>query len=239
MAMRTKLIYQEDSYVKEFEASVVDVLGGKVVLDKTAFHDGEGGVQADTGYLEAAGARYRARAAREGDEVVHLVEGQHALKPGDAVKGVLDWEPRYRKMRLHTAAHMLSAILYRRHNALITGGEIIPEYARDDFSIEGDMNAVRRAFEEAVAELNELAARGIEVKVYWLPREEALKIPGITKLAERAPPNIPVLRIVEIPGVDVQADGGPHVRNTAEIGQVKILKVENRGKNKKRIYYTV
>ncbi len=237
--MRTKLLYQEDSYIREFEATVLDVIGNKVVLDKTAFHDGEGGVQADTGYLEASGVRYKARAGKEGGEVVHIIEGEHSLKPGDVVKGVLDWEPRYRKMRLHTAAHMLSAVLYKRYNALITGGDITPEYARDDFSIEGDMSQVRRAFEEAVAEVNELAARGIEVKVYWLPREEALKIPGITKLAEKAPPDLPVLRIVEIPGVDIQADGGPHVRNTAEIGQVKILKVENRGRNKKRIYYTV
>ncbi|MEZ0248621.1 MAG: alanyl-tRNA editing protein [Thermoproteus sp.] len=237
--MRTRLLYQEDSYIKEFEAAVLDVAGQKVVLDKTAFHDGEGGVQADTGYLEASGARYRAKAGREGDEVVHIIEGQHSLRPGDVVKGVLDWEPRYKKMRLHTAAHMLSAVLYKRYNALITGGDITPEYARDDFNIEGDMAAVRKAFEEAVAEVNELAARGIEVKVYWLPREEALKIPGITKLAERAPPNLPTLRIVEIPGVDIQADGGPHVKNTSEIGTVKILKIENRGKGKKRIYYTV
>lgn len=237
--MRTRLLYQEDSYIREFEASVVDVIDNKVILDKTAFHDGEGGVEADTGYLEAAGARYRVRAGREGGEVVHIVEGGHNIKVNDIVRGVLDWEPRYRKMRLHTAAHILSAVLYKRHNALITGGEITPEYARDDFSIEGDMSQVRRAFEEAIAEVNEIVARGIEVKVYWLPREEALKIPGITKLAERTPPNLPVLRIVEIPGVDVQADGGPHVKNTQEIGQVKIIKIENRGRNKKRIYYTV
>lgn len=237
--MRTRLLYQEDSYIREFEASVVDVIDNKVILDKTAFHDGEGGVEADTGYLEAAGARYRVRAGREGGEVVHIVEGGHNIKVNDIVRGVLDWEPRYRKMRLHTAAHILSAVLYKRHNALITGGEITPEYARDDFSIEGDMSQVRRAFEEAIAEVNEIVARGIEVKVYWLPREEALKIPGITKLAERTPPNLPVLRIVEIPGVDVQADGGPHVKNTQEIGQVKIVKIENRGRNKKRIYYTV
>lgn len=232
-------MYQEDSYVKEFEAEVLEVSGSDVVLDKTAFHDGEGGVQADTGLLEAGGARYRARAGRRGDVVVHTIEGQHGLKPGDAVKGVLDWEPRYRKMRLHTAAHILSSVLYNKYNALITGGEITPEYARDDFNIEGDMSQVRKAFEDAVAEVNSIASRGIEVKVYWLPREEALKIPGITKLAERAPPNLPVLRIVEIPDVDVQADGGPHVRNTAEIGRVNILKIENRGRGKKRIYYTV
>nr|NAZ33442.1 alanyl-tRNA editing protein AlaX [Pyrobaculum sp.] len=99
--------------------------------------------------------------------------------------------------------------------------------------------AVRRIFEEAVAEANEIAKRGVEVKVYWLPREEALKIPGVVKLAEKMPPDVPQLRIVEIPGVDIQADGGPHVKNTREIGTIKILKIENRGKGKKRLYYTV
>lgn len=235
----TELLYQRDSYMREFEAEVVHVSGNEVVLSRTAFHDGSGGVQADTGQLLWRGESYRASASRRDEAVVHLLDRQPAFKPGDVVRGVLDWEPRYRKMRLHTAAHILSAVLYRRYGALVTGGEITPEYARDDFNIEGDMATVRRIFEEAVAEANEVARRGLEVKVYWLPREEALKIPGVVKLAERAPPNVPTLRIVEIPGVDVQADGGPHVRNTSEIGTVSILRVENRGRGKKRLYYTV
>ncbi|MEM4601768.1 MAG: alanyl-tRNA editing protein AlaX, partial [Desulfurococcaceae archaeon] len=85
----------------------------------------------------------------------------------------------------------------------------------------------------------EVVKRGLEVKIYQLPRDEALKIPGITKLAQKTLPQVPQLRIVEIPGVDLQADGGPHVRNTAEIGEVKLLKVENKGKKRKRVYYTV
>jgi misacylated tRNA(Ala) deacylase len=237
--MRTKLLYQEDSYIREFDATVLEVSGNEVVLDKTAFHDGMGGVQADSGFIEFAGERYAATAAHKGGEVVHVLDKTPAFKPGDVVRGVLDWDKRYRKMRLHTAAHILSAILYNKYNALITGGEITHEYARDDFNIEGDMAAVRRIFEEAVAEANEIAKRGIEVKVYWLPREEALKIPGVVKLAEKMPPNLPQLRIVEIPGVDIQADGGPHVKNTREIGTIKILKIENRGKGKKRLYSTV
>jgi len=237
--MRTKLLYQEDSYIKEFDATVLEVSGNEVVLDKTAFHDGTGGVQADSGFIEFAGERYAATAAHKGGEVVHVLDRTPAFKPGDMVRGVLDWDKRYRKMRLHTAAHILSAVLYNRYNALITGGDITPDYARDDFNIEGDMAAVRRIFEEAVAEANEIAKRGLEVKVYWLPREEALKIPGVVKLAEKMPPDVPQLRIVEIPGVDIQADGGPHVKNTREIGTIKILKIENRGKGKKRLYYTV
>ncbi len=237
--MKTKLLYQEDSYVKEFDATVLDVSGSEVVLDKTAFHDGTGGVEADSGFLVFGGERYGARAAHKGGEVVHVLDRPPVFKPGDVVRGVVDWERRYRKMRLHTAAHILSAVLYNRYNALITGGEITHEYARDDFNVEGDMAAVRKIFEEAVAEVNQIAQRGIEVRVYWLPREEALKIPGVVKLAEKMPPDLPTLRIVEIPGVDIQADGGPHVRNTKEIGTVRIIKVENRGRGKKRLYYTV
>ncbi|AAL64107.1 alanyl-tRNA editing protein AlaXM [Pyrobaculum aerophilum] len=237
--MRTKLLYQEDSYIREFEATVLEVNGNEVILDRTAFHDGTGGVQADSGYIIFGNERYFAAASHKGGEVVHVLDRAPVFKPGDVVRGELDWEKRYKKMRLHTAAHILSAVLYDKYNALITGGEITHEYARDDFNIEGDMATVRKAFEEAVAVVNEIAQRGIEIKVYWLPREEALKIPGVVKLAERMPPDIPRLRIVEIPGVDVQADGGPHVKNTREIGVVKIIKVENRGKGKKRLYYTV
>jgi len=119
---------------------------------------------------------------------------------------------------------------------LITGGNIRPEYAYDDYSLE---KFDKRIFEDAVAKANEVVRRGIEVKVYWLKREEALRIPGIVKLASRAPPNAEFLRIVEIPGIDIQADGGPHVRNTSEIGEIVFLRAENRGRKRKRLYYTV
>ncbi|MEM4838081.1 MAG: alanyl-tRNA editing protein [Pyrobaculum sp.] len=237
--MRTKLLYQDDSYINEFETTVLEITNNGVVLDKTTFHDGTGGVQPDSGFLKFREEVYEAYAAHIGGEVVHVLKERPRFGVGDVVLGILDWGKRYRKMRLHTAAHILSAVLYNRYNALVTGGEITHEYARDDFNIEGDMNTVRRIFEEAVSEANEIVKRGIEVKVYWLPREEALKIPGVVKLADRTPPEIPQLRIVEIPGVDIQADGGPHVKNTVEIGTIKILKIENRGRGKKRLYYTV
>ncbi len=236
--MPTRLLYQTDSYMREFEAAVVSVSNNEVVLDQTAFHDGSGGVEGDVGFITGV-EKYSAVATRRGEEVVHVLDRTPRFGVGDVVRGEIDWEKRYIKMRLHTAAHILSAVMYNRYNALITGGVITHEYAHDDFNIEGDMTTVRRVFEEAVAEVNEIAKRGVEVKVYWLPREEALKIPGVVKLAERTPPNLPQLRIVEITGIDIQADGGPHVRNTSEIGNVKVLKVENRGRGKKRLYYTV
>ncbi len=165
-----------------------------------------------------------------------MLDSYEGLSPGIEVLGIIDWDRRYRLMRLHTAAHIISAIMYRDYGALITGGQVEPEYARDDFSIE---RFDRQIFEDAIRKANEVVKSGIDLKIYYMPRDEALKIPGITKLAKKMPPSYRVLRIVEIPGIDIQADGGPHVRNTREVGEIKLLKVENRGKNKKRIYYTV
>lgn len=237
--MTTRLLYQEDSYLREFSARVMRVDGNVVVLDQTAFHPTSGGVDHDTGLLVVDGTRYRVvdvKLDRSTGDVLHILESEPGLNPGDIVRGFIDWDRRYRLMRLHTAAHIISAIMYRDYGALITGGHVYPEYARDDFSIE---RFDRRIFEDAIAKANDVVRQGIEVKIYWLSREEALKIPGVVKLAERMPPDVERLRIVEIPGIDIQADGGPHVRNTREIGEIVLMKVENRGRRKKRIYYTV
>jgi misacylated tRNA(Ala) deacylase len=234
-----KLLYQYDSYLREFEATVVRVEGDRVFLDQTAFHPRPaGGLDADTGWLEAGGARVRVLGAElAGGDVARVVEDHAPFSPGARVRGAIDWERRYRMMRLHTASHVLAAVLYSRHGALITGGHITPEEARDDFDLK--VEDWKRALLEAVEEANAILARGLEVKVYWLPREEALKIPGIVKLADRLPPGEPEIRIVEIPGVDVQADGGPHVRNTSEVGRMVVKGLESKGARKKRIYYTV
>ncbi len=235
----TELLYQKDSYIKEFDAVVVDVKDNAVVLDRTAFNPRSGGLSPDTGYLVKEGNKYRVidvRFDKESGEVLHFIEGEHDLGKGDRVQGVIDWGRRYKIMRLHTAAHILSAILYREYNALITGGHIYPDYAYDDYSLEKYDPEI---FKEAIRKANEVVKEGIEVKIYWLKREEALKIPGIVKLASRTPPEIEYLRIVEIPDVDIQADGGPHVRNTREIGEIVYMKSVNKGKKKKRLYYTV
>ncbi|MEM0438749.1 MAG: alanyl-tRNA editing protein AlaX [Desulfurococcaceae archaeon] len=232
-------LYRDDSYLREFRARVVSITDRGLVLDRTAFHPDSGGVSSDTGYLIIGGKNYRVLKAihdRESDEVYHVLDSYEGISPGMEVVGVIDWDRRYRLMRLHTAAHIISAIMYRDYGAMITGGQVEPEYARDDFSIE---RFDRQVFEDAIRKANDVVRAGLEVKIYYLKREEAMKIPGIVKLAEKMPPGYEILRIVEIPGVDVQADGGPHVKNTSEIGEIKLLKVENRGKNKKRIYYTV
>ncbi len=236
--MGTVLLYQRDSYLREFDARVVRVEDGWVVLDRTAFHPRpSGGLDADHGYLVLDdGVRVRVTdVVMRGGDVLHQVEDPRPLSPGSRVHGVIDWDRRYRMMRLHTASHVLAAVLYNRYGARVTGGHIAPEVARDDFEI--NVDDWKTAVREAVEETNEIISRCLDVKVYWLPREEAMKIPGIVKLASRLPPDVPELRIVEIPGVDIQADGGPHVRNTCEIGGIELVKLESRGRRRKRVYY--
>jgi len=233
----TRLLFQEDSYMTEFVARVLSVEGNNVVLDQTAFHPGPyGGLDTDTGYLHVSGGKTRVTRAefREGT-VYHMVEDPSLFSPGIYVRGEIDWGRRYSMMKLHTAAHVLISTIYNKYGYLVTGGHISPEYGRMDFDVKGE--DWREVLERAVAETNSLLAKCVEVKVYWLTRDEAVKIPGLVKLAEKSPLEYERIRVVEIPGIDLQADGGPHVRNTCEVGQVKLLKVENRGKTKKRLYY--
>jgi misacylated tRNA(Ala) deacylase len=237
----TELLYQYDSYLKEFTAKITDIIDDKyIVLDKTAFYPRTGGLENDTGYIIKGNIRYtvtEVQLEKNSNRVLHRVQEQvKDLMINDDVAGIINWERRYRMMRLHTASHIIAAIMYTKYNALITGGNITPEYAYDDYSLE---IFDKKIFEDAIAEANNVVRRGIEVKIYWLNRDEAMNIPGIVKLASRMPPSVSKLRIVEIPSVDIQADGGPHVKNTSEIGEITLIKTENKGKNRKRLYFTV
>ena len=158
------------------------------------------------------------------------------LKEGDKITGKIDWSRRYKLMRLHTTAHLLSAIFHTKANAKITGGQIDIEKSRIDFSLE---NFDREKIQEYSSIANELIKKDMPVKIYYKNREEAMKIPGIIKLANALPPDVETLRIVEIEGVDIQADGGCHVKSLKEIGEIEILKAENKGKDNRRVYYTV
>jgi len=173
---------------------------------------------------------------RETKEIIQVLDDAKGLSQGDIVKGVLDWERRYRLMRLHTAAHLIAAIMYRDYDGLVTGGQVDYEKAKLDFNLP---KTEREVFEDAVAKANKEVDKGTALKIYFLERKEALELPGIVKLAERTPPQVKELRIVEIPGIDVQADGGPHINNTCEIGEIELVKIENKGKNRRRVYFTV
>ena len=237
--MATKLLYLYDSYLKEFEAKVERASLDHVVLDQSAFHPITGGVGCDLGWLAKSDVKFRVARVeidRATKEVSHVLEAEPTgLDQGDEVEGLIEWDRRYGLMRLHTAAHLIAAVMYRDCNALITGGQVDVDQAKLDFNLP---RTDREVFEDAVKKANEEAAKHVELKIYFLSRDEALKVPGVVKLAERMPPEEQELRIVEIPGIDLQADGGPHVNSTGEIGEIQLLKIENKGKNQRRLYFS-
>ena len=229
----TRKLFWEDMYAREFDAEVELVEGNRVVLDQTAFNPRGGGLVSDTGRIN--GMRV-IEATKEGDSVYHLLETPAELRVGDRVHGVLDWERRYRIMRMHTSAHILSSVVNRETGALITGNQISPDESRVDFNLE-DFGKDR--ISDYVGKTNDAVARGLEVQTFFMKREDALAKPGFVKLANAMPPSLDVLRIVQIGDVDTQADGGVHVKNTREIGKVVALKAENKGKNNRRLHFTV
>lgn len=229
----TEKLYWRDAYLHDFEATVVSVNGYRIALDRTAFYPRGGGLLSDTGFI---GASRIIEVVKDGEEIHHLAEGPAQFKGGEIAHGSLDWERRYRIMRMHTTAHILSAIVHKDTGALITGNQIGPLESRLDLSLESfDKDKMSSYIEE----VNEVVRRGVEVTNSFMKREEAMKVPGLVKLANAAPPSVEMLRIVQIGDVDTQADGGVHVKNTSEIGTVVGLRTENKGKSNRRLYFTV
>lgn len=235
-AGKTELLYLRDSYLSEFEARVVEAGENYVVLDRTAFHPRGGGLVSDTGVLNLGAETFQVIGAEMSEEGVRHILDKMGPRTGDTVEGRLDWDRRYRLMRMHTALHVLVAVVNARTGALITGNQVETEASRVDFSLE---KFDRALIESCVAEANQRLAEGHEVKIRFIEREEALKTPGLVKLAAKAPPDAPILRIVEIGDIDAQLDGGPHVKNTSEVGQIVLRKIENKGKSNRRLYFTL
>ncbi len=233
----TKALYLLDCYLKEFEATVESVKDDKyVVLDKTNFYPNAGGQPYDTGkIISEDGTEYDVvYVAKFGDTISHEVDNP-GLKPGDKVRGVIDWDRRYRLMRMHTAAHVISIIIEKDADALITGNQLGLDKSRIDFNLE---NFDREKFAGYMDEANELIKKGAEVNLYLLPREEAFqKYERLTNLAKGFSDDIKEVRIVEIEGVTVEACGGTHLKDISEIKGVKLLKLDNKGKNNRRLYY--
>jgi misacylated tRNA(Ala) deacylase len=233
----TEALFLEDSYLRECDAIVVSVKDGKyVVLDQTIFYPRGGGQPWDTGMIIRDDETYDVvYVGKFSGKISHEVD--HAgLREGDRVHCVLNWERRYKLMRSHTAAHVFASLLCEGTGALITGNQLEEDKVRFDFSLE---EYDRETLSTYIDKTNELLGEDIPVKWYELPKEEALQIPGVIKMAEALPPDIPRLRIVEIVGVDKQADGGTHVRNLREVGQIRILKTQNKGRNNRRVYFTL
>ena len=231
--MTTALLYQTDSYLKEFEATVVAVEGAQVALDRTVFYPGGGGQPADQGLLLWEGGQAGVlKARKEGDLVWHKLDADPP-PVGCRVLGALDWERRYRLMRTHTALHILCGVIWRDYGAQVTGGNMEPGQARMDFEFE---TMQRELVDEIERKINAevTAARPVRVKI--LPRQEAFQIPDLirTKI-NLLPPQISEVRTVEIVGLDLQADGGTHVANTAEVGPIKIVDYMSKGRINKRL----
>jgi len=167
---------------------------------------------------------------------MHTLASAPNFRVGDTIQGKIDWERRYLLMRMHTAGHLLSSIFYSKANCRITGNQIEIEKSRMDFNLD---SFDRSTIEGYVNEANKLIQADAPVKTYFLPREEALRQPEMVKLAEATPPSEAQLRIVEIEGIDKQADGGQHVAQLKEIGKIQLVKLENKGKSNRRLYYTL
>jgi len=229
----TRRLFWEDMYMRTFDAKVISADSDRVVLDQTAFSPRGGGLVSDWGTVNGVNL---AEAVKEEEEIVHLMESPSDFKPGEAVHCVLDWDRRYRIMRMHTAAHILSAVVNGETGALITGNQIAPDESRVDLSLD---HFDREKLAYYVERVNGVVRRAVDIKTFFMRREEALATPGLVKLANAMPPSLEMLRIVQIGDVDTQADGGVHVKNTREIGTVTGLKSDNKGKNNRRLYFTV
>ena len=233
----TILLCHDDAYLKEFEATVLEVVGGGVALDRTAFYPGGGGQPPDTGTLTSGEREWRVKnLSRSGGKLVHELDSEPPAA-GETVRGAIDWDRRYELMRTHTALHILCGVVWRDYGAQVTGGNMKPLSARMDFELESMSASFAREVEELInAEVR--AARPVHIRT--LPRREAFEIPDLirTKI-NLLPESITEVRTVDIDGLDIQADGGTHVANTQEVGTIRVLGHESKGRINKRLRIAV
>ena len=233
-AAATDLLYAADAYLRTFTGRVVDVReGSQVALDRTAFYPTGGGQPYDTGTLGAAGVT---AVRKEGDMVWHTVDGP-VPGVGDEVDGEVDWDRRHALMRTHTALHVLCGVIWNRWGVPVTGGNMEPLSARMDF----EFDPLPEGFGPLVQDLvNAELAAGRPVEVAWVPRSEAFSDADLVRTkVNLIPEGVDPIRVIDIVGLDKQADGGLHVRSTDEVGRVQVLKTESKGKGNKRIRLAV
>ena len=229
----TELLFHTESYLQDFEATVTDVVDGGVVLDRTAFYAGGGGQPTDSGTLTSGGKEYGVSGMKRVDgQLVHQISGDLPLV-GSTVTGKIDWDRRYLLMRTHTALHILCGVVWRDYGAKVTGGDMKPGEARMDFEFD---NLTAEFAAEVEAKINAEVSAARDIIVNTLNREEADQVPDLirTKI-NLLPANIQEIRIIDIHGLDLQADGGTHVANTREVGIIKVVGHESKGRINKRI----
>ena len=234
----TEALYLNDSYLREWDAEVKTVTKGKyVTLDKTAFFPRGGGVEHDTGVITTKNKEEFkvVYTGKFSGDISHEVD-KEGLTRADKIHCELNWDRRYLLMRYHTAIHVLSGVFYREYNLKVTGNQLTTEKGRLDLNMK-EMNV--DLIKEAIEKSNKIIQKKLPVKIYYKSREEAEKDTVLFKLAMGFPHDIETIRIVEIEGFDRQADGGCHVKNLGEIGKIKFKDAVNKGRDNKRIYFTI
>jgi len=230
--MGTEMLFLRDAYVRDFDATVtaVDPDGSRLALDQTAFYPTGGGQPHDTGRL---GDLAVTAVRKEGDDVWHTVEGAALPAVGDPVHGEIDWERRHALMRTHTALHVLCGVIWNEWGKAVTGGNMEPLSARMDF----EFDPLPEGFGPRVEELvNAELAAGRKVEGDFLPRDTAVEDEDLIRTkVNMIPESVHEIRVVDIVGLDKQADGGTHVHSTAEVGRIRVTKTESKGKGNKRV----
>lgn len=231
----TERIYSTDSYAAEMAAEVlaVDADDRRVLLDRTVFYPGGGGQPIDRGALWVGDERLEVvRITQDADGVWHWLD-QGPPRAGTRVEGRIDWDRRYRLMRTHTSLHALCGVVWDWFKSPVTGGNMEPGRGRLDFELPDWDPENRNPLEEA---LNSAIARSLPIEVSFMPREEADADPSLIRTkVNLIPRSVREVRVIDIVGLDRQADGGTHVRSTEEVGRVKITKVESKGRGFRRI----
>lgn len=224
-----------DAYLAEAEGSVVQVADDGIFLDRTVFYARGGGQPGDVGIIRWDGGEVEVvdTIRRDGRPFHVVAEGSLLPDPATPVHGLIDWERRYRTMRTHTALHALSGVIFRDFGAKVTGGNMEPGIARMDFELDG----ISVEFgQEVERRLNEELTRGYPTEVIYMAREEALKDPDLIRTKVNLIPEwVKEVRVIDIVGLDRQADGGTHVASTLEVGKVRVVKTESKGKANKRM----
>jgi misacylated tRNA(Ala) deacylase len=232
---RIEELASSDAYLAEAEGSVLSAADGGLILDRTVFYARGGGQPGDVGIIRWDGGEVEVTDTirREGLPFHVVAEGAALPEPGTAVHGSIEWERRYRTMRTHTALHALSGVVFRDFGAKVTGGNMEPGMARMDFELDGISVEFGQQVER---KLNEELTRGYPTEVIYMARQEALKDPDLIRTKVNLIPEwVEEIRVIDIVGLDRQADGGTHVASTLEVGEVRVVKTESKGKANKRM----
>ncbi|MCU1391295.1 MAG: Ser-tRNA(Ala) deacylase [Ilumatobacteraceae bacterium] len=232
--MKTELLYLTDAYLQTFTATVVDIRPDAIALDRTAFYPTGGGQPHDVGTLAGLDV-VDVRKDPEGELVWHTVagEGVSGITVGATAEGTVEWTRRHALMRTHTALHVLCGVIWNEWRVPVTGGNMEPLSARMDF----EFDPLPAEFGQTVEALvNAALAADHPIAVEFLPRDTAVQDEDLIRTkVSLIPASVPEIRVVDIVGLDKQADGGTHVRSTAEVGRIRVVKTESKGKGNKRI----